>query len=501
MATTRRRFLAQASAAAAMPKPRRPNLLFLFSDQQSSDMLGCYGNRQIVTPRLDAFAAQGVRFHHCVSNSPLCTPYRSLLLSGQHTLWNGALENDVRMLPGGGTYFPEVLRDAGYRMGYIGKWHLYGGDRVRAIPPGPLRYGFDHTFLSNNCTVVFDKERAYYWDQQGRRTPYGDWEPYAQARQAMQFLDENADRPFALFVSWHPPHNWARQGRTPGPEDGYGAPEDLLRLYDPAAIRLRGNCADTASARRLYCGYMAMCTSIDRAFGWILRKLEEKGLAEDTLVVFTSDHGDTALSHGLLANKMRPEIESIRVPLILRYPRVLKPRASDLLIGTLDLMPTLLRLMGLHPPRTCHGRDLSGALIQQRDNEVESIPLFLFALDWRGVYTRRYTYAFDTGAGRWNRYRRHMFSRPAGLAWNCLYDRETDPWETQNLYDSPDHKRLRSRLHEQSLAWMRNFGDKGLPYDQIQSALFSAEDRELLRDPARMRMTSGILKGRPINLL
>jgi arylsulfatase A-like enzyme len=499
---TRRDFARSATAGiASRAANRRPNLLFVFSDQQSSDMLGCYGNRQIVTPRLDRFAAQGVRFNHCIANSPLCTPYRGLLFSGQHTLWNGAFENDVRMLPGNGKYFGEILRDAGYRMGYVGKWHLYGGNRARPIPPGPYRYGFDHTFLSNNCTVVFDKDRAYYWDEDGHKSLYGDWEPYAQAHQAMRFIDDNAGKPFALFVSWHPPHNWAGTAPRKGPEDGYGAPADVLRLYDPDAVQLRGNCVDTPSARKLYQGYMAMISSVDRAFGWLMDKLEEKSLADNTIVIFTSDHGDTALSHGLLSNKMRPEIESIRVPLLVRYPQVLKPRASDLPVGTLDLMPTLLSLMGLTPPETCHGKDLASAIVQQRDNEVESVPLFLFALDWRGVYTPRYTYAFDTSAGRWCRYRKHMFSRPAGLAWKCLYDRDTDRWELRNLYDSPDHKRLRARLHEQTLAWMKRFSDQGLPYDQIQQALFSPDDLEIVRDASRMRMTSGMLRGRPIDML
>jgi len=515
--STRRRFLREvpqrlatlAWGAGAPMQPsrpsRKPNLVFVFSDQQSSDMLGCYGNSQIFTPNLDRLAAQAVRFKHCVVNSPLCTPYRGLLLSGQHPLRTGAFENDLRMLPSEGhQYLGEVLRDAGYRMGYVGKWHLYGGNRDRPIPPGPHRYGFDHYFLSNNCTLVFDAERAYYWTETGEKALYGDWEPYAQARQAMRFIDANADKPFALFVSFHPPHNWVGWPKPSGqraPEDGYAAPEDLLKLYQPSAIRLRGNCADTPSARRMYQGYMAMCTSVDRACGWLMEKLEAKGIAENTIVVFTSDHGDTLMSHGLRSNKMRPEIESIRVPLIIRYPRLLSPRTSELLIGTLDLMPTLLSLMGLKPPSTCQGRDLSRAIIEGRDDEVESVPLFLFALDWRGIYTRRYTYSFDTSAGRGCRYRRQYFSTPAGLSWNCLYDRESDPWEMNNLYDRADYRKVRERLHEQTLAWMKRFDDRGLPYEQIQQAIFTAEDYQLAQDPARWRMLSGILKGRPLDLL
>ena len=206
--------------------------MFIFSDQQSFDMLGCYGNRQIITPRLDALAAAGVRFNHCVSSQPVCTPFRSMLLTGQHPLRSGGIKNDVRIVPGEGRCFGEVLRDAGYRLGYFGKWHLYGGDRERPIPPGPFRYGFDQEFLSNNCTLLFDAEHAYYWDNGGRKRLYGDWEPYAQARQAARFIEENAARPFAVFLSFHPPHNW------PSGHGGYDAPQDLLALYDPAKFAL-----------------------------------------------------------------------------------------------------------------------------------------------------------------------------------------------------------------------------------------------------------------------
>ena len=222
---------------AADSSAKRPNLVFVFSDQQSWDMLGCYGNPDVISPNLDRLAEQGVRFNHCISSSPICTPYRAMLLSGQHTLRNGAIGNDIRMLPGKGNYFAEVLRDHGYRTGYYGKWHLYGGDRNRPIPPGPYRYGFDHEFLSNNCTLVYDKERAYYWDENGEKQMYGDWEPYAQTRQAVEFINKHADRPFALFVSWHPPHRWKNR---------YRGPADLMKLFDPAKLHLAPTCRTMA---------------------------------------------------------------------------------------------------------------------------------------------------------------------------------------------------------------------------------------------------------------
>jgi arylsulfatase A-like enzyme len=500
---SRRSFGAALAAGAVEAKARRPNLVFVFSDQQSSDMLGCYGNRQIITPNLDRFAKDSVLFRHCVASSPLCTPCRGLLLSGQHPLRTGALENDIQMLEGGGKYFGEVLRDAGYRTGYIGKWHLYGGDRVRPIPAGPQRYGFDGTFLSNNCTVVFDANRAYYWDEQGQRRKYGDWEPYAQTRQAMQFIDENAEQPFALFLSWHPPHSWAPVNPpAKGPEDSYGAPEDLLSLYDPESITVRGNCENSASARRVYAGHMAMCTSLDKAFASLMAKLDEKGLRDNTIVVYTSDHGDTLLSHGFRHNKMRPESESLRVPLLIRYPGVLKPRTSDLIVGTLDLMPTLLGMAGLDVPATCQGRNLSAEIAKARDNAVDSAPIFLLNLDWRGVYTRRYTYTYDTWQpGGDALYRKSYFRHPADIQWNCLWDRQQDRWEQRNLFEDPAHRKLRGRLHEQTLEWMTKLGDAGRSYEAVLSACMRPEDKALRPEGKYFGRASGLLTGRPAELL
>jgi arylsulfatase A-like enzyme len=186
----------------------KPNLLFVFSDQQSSDMLGCYGNAQIKTPNIDRLAKEGIRFIHGVSSSPVCTPFRGMLLSGQHPLFNGCTVNDVQMLPGKGRHFSEVLRDAGYQTGFIGKCHLYGGMRNRPIPKGPLRYGFDHEFFSNNCTLRFGANDAFYWDAKGGKTKFGKWEADGQTDQAIEFIDRHGGKkPFALFVSWHPPHN------------------------------------------------------------------------------------------------------------------------------------------------------------------------------------------------------------------------------------------------------------------------------------------------------
>ncbi len=161
---SRRALLQTIGATAAAPAAqlkRRPNLLFLFSDQHSYDMMGCSGNRQVQTPAMDRLSAEGIHFSHCFSTSPVCSPYRAMLLSGLHSLNNGVFFNDVTLIPGKGKYFGEALGEVGYRTGYFGKWHVLGGNRVRPIPPGELRYGFDGPFLSDLCTTMCDAARAY----------------------------------------------------------------------------------------------------------------------------------------------------------------------------------------------------------------------------------------------------------------------------------------------------------------------------------------------------
>jgi len=278
-----------------------PNLLFVFSDQHTFDMLNCYGNDQIISPNLDRLAEEGLLFTHCISNSPTCTPYRSMLMSGRHTLHNGGFVNDRPLIPGHGKKFAEVLRDVGYSTAYVGKWHLLGGDRDRPIPQGPMRYGFDELFYSNNCHVDFRPGKCFYWNEQDEKTYFDEWEVYGQTRQALTYLDsrKDSDKPFALFVSWHPPHDW---GKFEG-EDGkrhyrYGTLDELMQLYVRDSIRVRPGMENTPDLRRMYHGHMAMVTGVDIAFGWMMEKLEELGIEDNTLVVFTSDHGDMLVFGG-----------------------------------------------------------------------------------------------------------------------------------------------------------------------------------------------------------
>ena len=438
---------------------RRPNLVFMLSDQHAWDMMGCAGNRQIVTPNMDALAAEGIRFTHCFATTPVCTAYRGILLSGMHPFRNGAFINDMTMIPGKGKYFGEVLRDSGYRTAYIGKWHLLGGNRVRPIPPGELRYGFDDVFLSNNCTTVFDAGKAYYWNERGEKTTYPEWEPYGQSRQACDFLDkQKADQPFALFLAWHPPHDHGKEGQY----FRYDTEPDLEALYKDCEPELRPATAQfdkSARRKKQYRDYMAQTSGIDRALGMVRNKLRERGLDKNTIIVYTTDHGDVLGAYGWqLSAKDLPHDCDARVPFLLSWPGVLPARASELLLGTFDLMPTLLGLMGLEIPATCQGVNLAQAIKQGDDKAVDSLPILMIhngPEEWRGVVTRDWSFAAQAETKAFH------------PLMNILFDRRADPHQLRNRIADPACAKTRQQLTELAEDWMKRLDDPLIGCQQL----------------------------------
>jgi arylsulfatase A-like enzyme len=460
---------------------RRPNLLFVFSDQQSFDMLGCAGNPQVKTPNIDAFAKEGVRFTHAVSNAPVCTPCRSMLLTGRHPLYNNCFDNDRRLLTEAeiGPGIGHVLRDAGYRMGYVGKWHLYGGDRKRPVPAGPDRHGFDDRFLTNNCQVNYHPDTCYYWTEDGEKVPFGQWEAGGQTEQALAFLNEcETEKPFCLFVSWHPPHNHGggdRAGYT-----GFDAPEEFKALYEEDQIVPRAHLPNTPENRRMTLGYYAMCSEVDHHFGRLIAKLKDKGLDDNTLVVFTSDHGENFGAHAAQCHKGRPEDVSARVPLVMRFPGVLPAgRVSNLLFGMLDMPSTLLGLMGHAVPKAWQGLDLSQPLLGGDDDAVEEVPLFNFRPSWRGIYTRRYTFAIENieRTADLQQWLGSDLGRPYTSNYNVFYDRENDPLQVKNLINSTEHIPLAMQLTQRVHAWCQKFDDPFLSHQRLLTLVGEQGDR------------------------
>jgi uncharacterized sulfatase len=229
-------------------------------------------------------------------------------------------------------------------------------------------------------------------------------------------------------------------------------------------------------------GYYAMCSEVDHHFGRLLGKLEEKGFAENTLVVFASDHGETFGAHAAQCHKGNPEDISVRIPLLMRMPGVLPAgRRSRLLIGMLDMPSTMLGLMGQGIPPSWQGQDLSPAILKKDDDAVESVPIFNFKPSWRGVYTRRYTFAMENIERTPDMHTRFGSDLPdqrkCPQNFNVLYDREEDPLQLRNLINTTGHLDRICELTQRAHDWCQRFDDPFLSYKHLIEIVGDREDR------------------------
>lgn len=412
-----------------MNPSRRPNLVLVFADQWRAQATGYAGDVNVRTPYLDALARESVNFATAVSGCPVCSPYRASLLTGQYPLTHGVFLNDVH-LGDKAVSFAECLGGAGYDTGYIGKWHLDGHGRSNFIPP-ERRQGF-HFWRVLECT--HDYNHSAYYGGQNEKLVWEGYDAVAQTREAQRYIGEHASGPpFALFLSWGPPHN---------PYET--APERFRAVYDPERIVLRANVPPSAAerARKDLAGYYAHCSALDECVGALLGTLRSAGIEDNTVFVFTSDHGDMLGSQGE-QRKQRPWDEAIRVPFLLRYPRGLgrAARRIDWPLNAPDIMPTLLALCGIAPPPEVEGRNYSAALEGGPPPENAAALIACYApfgewtrsgggKEYRGVRTERYTYVRGL-AGPW-----------------LLYDNQADPFQQTNLVNQPDLNGLQRRLEE-----------------------------------------------------
>jgi arylsulfatase A-like enzyme len=446
---SRRRFLAGSAGVAAAScsngpavktGERRPNVLFVMPDQMRAQAMGCAGNQDVMTPNLDRLASQGVLFRNTLANTPVCCPARAILQTGLYTHRHGVVANDLRLRESHVT-IAEVLREEGYRTGFIGKWHLDGGKRMPGyVPPGPRRQGYEF-WAANQCSHRhFDTQ---YFRDSAEPIPMEKFETEGWADLGLEFLEDSRKdgRPFFVTIQPGPPHN------------PYKAPENYEAMYDAEKITLRPNWkggAPKAPGRNEIASYYAMVTSIDDEIGRLTAALEEMGMAEDTVVLFASDHGDMLGSQGFRL-KRKPWEESIRVPGIFRYPRkITAGRQENALLAHIDFAPTLLALCGAPIPAQMQGTDRSRLVLGETSEGPDSAFFQILgpyhsggvAEGWRGVRTQRYMYA---------RYE----SKP----W-VLYDLEQDPYEMNNLTGDPAAASL-SREHDRQtrLDWRRRAWD------------------------------------------
>lgn len=478
-----------------MPHHDRPNILVISSDQQRFDAMGCYGNDHIHTPQLDRLAADGALFENCYSQSPMCAPSRASLMTGlfprNHGLWaNGVNLDDRHRL------LSRALADTGYDCGLVGKFHLAAAAEGRTerriddgfrmfewahdpIHPSPQnRY---HQWLASNHPDVFaefsstmgrrwetekgnQSKGALYLDTVRPEAHYSRWV----ADTAIDFLQDRnreADQPFFLVANFFDPHH------------PFGAPDKYRAIYDADTLprpvggvdELNGKPSpqswwsqksyggtapgfqeySTDEINEIIASYYAMVTQVDTETGRILHALDDQGLADDTVVIFTSDHGEMLGDHGMVLKGPMMYDCAVRVPLLVRWPGRVEPGSRvSTPTQTVDLTSTILSATGTSAAMPwAQGQDLlpltssqpgaepaparDWALVEYRDgNFPQQPPVFTTML--RHDQHKIIVWHGDPATGR--------------NAEGELYDLESDPRELRNLWDEPASAELRTQM-------------------------------------------------------
>ena len=472
----------------------KPNLLFLWADQQRPDTMRVYGNTKIHAPNLDKLANECTVFQNAYDSQPLCTPARSTVMTGLWPHTNGCTTNGIP-LPKTTPVFPELLGDSSYRTGYFGKWHL--GDELFS------QHGFeewesiediyDQLFRNNrdrdrrSTYDHFLRAHGYKPDLRDNRfsrefaahLPIEFGKPRFLEQKATDFLRRHRSEPFILYVNFlepHPPyygplndeHKVEDMELPPNYATPLGNDEPLayrIKSIRDRQIKLDGMDLSTDSGwRRLMANYWGNITHIDRAIGGILKTLEDLGLAENTIVVHTADHGDMLGSHGMGMKAVMYE-QAVKVPWLMRVPRlgtrqkIVRGRFSQI-----DLVPTLLDIMGKPMPDRFPGRSLLPAI--RKGSHQEHV-----FIEWNpnrpGGKKEITPPGFQADAVR-KAMQAHTRTVIAPEGWKlCLSDADKhqlfnlkrDPWENQNLFYAGQHDDVIRRLTQEIHKWQRGVND------------------------------------------
>ncbi|MCY4540451.1 MAG: sulfatase-like hydrolase/transferase [Chloroflexi bacterium] len=454
---------------------RRPNILILYTDQQRWDTLGVNGNAEILTPNLDALAASGATFTHHFVQNPVCMPSRISMLSGRYPSSLGITRMGVPA-PQDLLTLPRILRTYGYRGANIGKLHFLPHANRDHRSPHP-DYGFDHLEISDEPGVYEDAYRAWVrqrapdqmdaisagippatriWNRTmgikdevaHRGDPEGRFDfdggiPFAAddglthsafvAEQTINFIQQQGNQPFLCIAGFYSPHApWM-------------TPQKYLDLYDPGSLSIPefppeideqrpvepGKNFSDAHLRRAKQGYFAMISEVDHYVGKILAALDAAGQRENTIIVFTSDHGEWLGSH-LKFGKGYPADDAVsRVPLVMSAPNGKPGQRVDGIVEAVDILPTLLNLAGIQTPPTLPGTSLGDAVMNGA--EVGKGVALTEGDGWKCLRDREYRYLIHSD-GR-----------------ECLWHLATDPGEYVDVVDGPAHQSALARCRRQLL--------------------------------------------------
>jgi arylsulfatase A-like enzyme len=421
-----------------MPE-RPPNVIVVFTDQQRWDTTGAHGNPLDLTPTFDSMARTGTHAVQAITPQPVCAPARAALQTGQYPTTTGCFRNGIP-LPEHSRTLAHHFGAAGYATGYLGKWHLAGSDPV----PPAQRGGYGSWLGSNTLEFTSDAYKTVMYDDHGRPVLLPGYRSDALFDAAVRYAADHHAEPFYLFCSLIEPHHQNEVDSYPAP-DGY-AQRYQGRWMPPDLGALS---ASGGSAHRHMGGYLGQIRRVDEGLGRLLDALRSMDLLDDTIVAFTSDHGN----HFKTRNdeyKRSCHDGSVRVPLAVRGPGFDGGRAIDTPVSTMDLAPTLLDAAGIGVPDDMQARSFLPLVRNPGAEWPGEVYIQISEAECgRAIRTSRWKYHVSaSGTDPWRRPSADRYTETA------LYDLAHDPYELDNLAGLASHRDLADTLRERLLRRM-----------------------------------------------
>ena len=435
------------------------NIIFYFTDQQRWDTCGCFGQPLDITPNLDALARDGVKFDNAFSPQPVCGPCRALFQTGKYPTETGCFRNNI-MLPAGVKTLGQYIEEAGYETAYIGKWHLASDGELEKPPsidhtvtaiPRELRGGY--TGFWRAADVLEFTSHGYdgfVFDENNQRVDFKGYRADCINDMALEFLDGyTGEKPFFMTVSQIEPHHQNDRKHYEGPEGSKERFKDFILPEDLKA--LGGNAAEE------YPDYLGQCASLDENLGRLVAKLKEKGLYENTVIIFASDHGSHFLTrnrddhlNGYDDYKRSCHDACLHVPLVIAGGPYRGGRAVEELVSTASLPKTILALAGVDVGDAMIGENLLDVVEKKADNRLNEIFAQISeSRVGRCIRTARYTYSVYApgvnggAAAASDRY-----------ADDFLYDMDQDPHQLNNVVADPAYAQVKAELRKRLLDWI-----------------------------------------------
>lgn len=473
------------------PVKKAPNVVYVFPDQFRKHAMGFWDTPEfkgairtkadpVETPVLDNFAKEAVVLTNMVSNCPLCSPHRGMLFSGQFPGKSGVTLNcnsnrPVSSLREDAICISDVLDQKGYDLAYFGKWHLdfptpndpsnpgnYVDPRRPAwdtYTPKAKRHNFDYWYSYGTWDVHKD---PHYYNNEGIRFEPGEYSAKHEADEVISYLkndkgQRNPQKPFAIFVGMNPPHN-PYNSLDDCMEEDFNVYKDKSR----AELLVRDNVDLGMDKAKSAPYYFANVTGVDREFGRIIDQLKIMGEYENTIVVFTSDHGETMASQGVKDAKNSIYTEAFEVPFLIRWPGLEKNRLDNLLMGSPDIMPTLLGLMGFDEsiPGEVQGFNYADALLGYKNASRPQSALYIRNVNGdkdenghvisyfpiaRGIKTHQYSLEL-------------AINKKYELVSTKFFDDENDPYQVNNLPVDKNDPIIQDLLKEMAY-WLKHSDD------------------------------------------